>query len=95
MANGKHFELLGLKVEDVVTGFKGVVSSISFDLYGCVQAVVAPAMNDKGETPDGRWFDTKRLKVLAPAPVMEVPDFEIVPGGDARRPMAADDPLKR
>ena len=35
-----HFELLGYKVKDSVTGFTGVVTSISFELYGCVQALV-------------------------------------------------------
>ena len=34
-----HLELLGQKVEDKVTGFRGVVTTISFDLYGCIQAV--------------------------------------------------------
>jgi hypothetical protein len=33
-------KLLGTKVRDVVTGFVGIVTSVSFDLYGCVQAVV-------------------------------------------------------
>lgn len=32
----KHIDLLGLKAEDKVTGFKGVITTLSFDLYGCV-----------------------------------------------------------
>jgi hypothetical protein len=73
-------ELLGLKVRDCVTGFEGVATSISFDLYGCVQAVVTPAMKDAGKLEDSRWFDTKRLHVLDPKPVMDVPTFAVVPG---------------
>ena len=38
----KHLDLLGYEVEDKVSNFKGVVISISFDLYGCVQADVRP-----------------------------------------------------
>jgi len=36
----KHLEMLGKEGFDVVTGFDGVITSVSFDLYGCVQAVV-------------------------------------------------------
>jgi hypothetical protein len=79
----EHFELLGRKAKDVVTGFEGVVTSISFDLYGCVQAVVSPGLNEKQEPGDGRWFDTKRLVPLSAEPVMTVPSFEVVPGGQA------------
>lgn len=62
----KHLELLGLKVEDKVTGFKGVVSSIGFDLYGCVQAIVNPGIGKDSKPADSHWFDVNRLKVLSP-----------------------------
>jgi hypothetical protein len=65
--------LLGLKVRDRVTGFTGVVSSVSYDLYGCIQAVVSPSVNDKGDMVDARWFDVARLDVVDHAPVMEIP----------------------
>jgi hypothetical protein len=77
----EHLKLLGCKVCDTVTGFAGVVSSISFDLYGCVQAVVTPGIDKDGKFVDGRWFDTKRLIVVDPTPVMEVPKFTAIPGG--------------
>jgi len=79
----EHLKLLGIKVRDAVTGFTGVVSSISFDLFGCVQAVVSPPVNNDGVLGEGRWFDTKRLVVLEPDPVMQVPSFDLVPGGQA------------
>jgi len=78
----EHMKLLGFKVRDVVTGFTGVVSSISFDLYGCVQAVVSPAINEKGEIKEGRWFNTKRLEITEGTPVLVAPTFETIPGGD-------------
>jgi len=79
----EHLKLLGFKVRDVVTGFEGVVGSIAFDLYGCVQAVVYAPKNEKGELPDGRYFDTKRLMTISDAPVMAAPTFVVVPGGEA------------
>lgn len=72
----KHLSLLGLKAADKVTGFKGIVESISFDLYGCVQCVLKPAVNEKGELVDGRWFDVARIKIEDRSPVMDLPNFE-------------------
>ena len=69
-------ELLGRKVKDKVTGFSGVVSSVSFDLYGCVQGIVTPPVAKDGTVPDSRWFDVPRLQVLNKKPVMPLPDFE-------------------
>lgn len=69
-----YLELLGLTVRDRVTGFRGVVESISWDLYGCIQAVVRPPVDDKGAMPDGKWCDVLRLEVLRDhARVMEIP----------------------
>lgn len=75
MINELHFKLLGLKVKDSVTGFKGVVTGLCFDLYGCIQAVVTPPVDKDGKTFDGRWFDITRLEILSKKPVMELPDF--------------------
>lgn len=71
-----HLNLLGLKVMDRVTGFKGVVQTVAFDLYGCIQAVVAPEANKDDKLEDSHWFDVKRLKVLDKTPVMDIPDFD-------------------
>ena len=45
----KHLNLLGMRVEDRVTGFKGVVATVGFDLYGCIQAVVNPGTDADGK----------------------------------------------
>jgi hypothetical protein len=69
---------LGLRVKDKVTGFEGVVTGISFDLYGCVQCdVCMPFDKDKTDVNKawGRWFDIARLDVLDENPVMRVPKF--------------------
>lgn len=72
----KHLSLLGKKVEDKVTGSKGVVDSISFDLYGCIQAGVNPGLDKENKQMDCRWLDVSRLKIKSEKPVMDVPDFD-------------------
>ena len=73
----KHLDLLGHKVKDKVSDFEGVVISISFDLYGCIQADVRPINLDKeGKLIQGSWFDVARLEVVSKKPLMEQPDFE-------------------
>jgi hypothetical protein len=80
-------ELLGHKVVDKVTGMKGVVTSISFDLYGCIQAVITPAIDEKELKPrEGHWYDVQRLKVTSREPVMAVPTFS-VESGPERKPI--------
>lgn len=90
----KHLNLLGMRVEDRVTGFKGVVATISFDLYGCIQAVVNPGIDAEGKLCESQWFDINRLYVTSETPVMERPEFEWTPitiseasKGPAERPV--------
>lgn len=71
-----HLGLLGKRVMDKVTGKQGVVASVSFDLYGCVQAVVNPGMAKDGKLEESLWFDVARLKVLSQQPVMDPPDYD-------------------
>ena len=72
----KHIDLLGHKATDKVTGFTGVITSISFDLYGCIQAVITPPVDSKkGEYNSGNWFDVTRLNIPSNKKVMEVPEY--------------------
>ncbi len=71
--------LLGFRVKDRITGLQGVVTSVSFDLYGCVQALIAPGEKD-GKLMESWWLDEKRLEKIGDAPVMELPSFETIPG---------------
>lgn len=80
------FSLLGRNAKDVVTGEEGIVDSIAFDLYGCVQASFAPKRNDKGEFNAGRWLDIKRLRVQNKIPIMDVPNFYQPETGCADKP---------
>lgn len=80
----EHLNLLGLKVKDKVTGFTGIVSSVGFDLYGCIQAVVNPGLGADGKLQDQLWFDVNRLTVLATRPVMTRPNFDFGPVAEGR-----------
>jgi hypothetical protein len=76
MEQNKHLEKLGLKAKDVVTGYSGVITTISFDLYGCVQCIITPPIDEDGEIKHGNWFDITRVKILDNNPVMQQPDFD-------------------
>ena len=88
----QHIELLGQQMEDRVTGFKGMVDSVSFDVYGCVQATLRPRVDKDGNVPDGNWFDVKRLKKVGKR-LMDVPAHMITPPGSENGP--ADKPMRR
>lgn len=75
METQKHIDLLGLRCRDRVTGMEGVVTCMSFDLYGCVQAIVHPGLDEKGVIKNTVWFDVARLEIIDYTPVMDVPDF--------------------
>lgn len=66
-------QLLGMRAADKVTGFTGTVSSVTFDLYGCVQVILTPPVGKDGKPGDSHWFDVKRLKLSTR--IMPVPDF--------------------
>ena len=71
----QYLNMLGLRVRDRVTGVTGVVTSVSFDLYGCVQCIVDAPVDEKGERK-AHWYDYKRLEVLDSTPVMQLPVWE-------------------
>lgn len=74
----EHLQLLGTTMKDRVTGIKGMVDSICFDAYGCVQGSLRPPAAKDGTLPEGRWFDVKRLEPAGKR-IMPVPQF--VPAG--------------
>jgi hypothetical protein len=69
-----QLNLLGLKVRDRITGYEGIVTSISFDLYGCIQAILTQRGTDKeGKSKSLGWIDTNRLEVCGKHRVMDPP----------------------
>ena len=67
--------LLGRRAKDRVTGFEGVITSVCFDLYGCVQVGVTPIAGKDGKLGDSHWFDVQRAELLGKTAVMSAPDF--------------------
>ena len=96
MNRQKGMDLMGLKVRDKITGYEGVIESICYDLYGCVQACIRPeyVKNEKHELGTAHWFDISRVKVLDKKPVMDVPDFELEPHGGVEHPEFASKPSR-
>jgi hypothetical protein len=56
----KHFDLLGYHVIDEITGKTGVVISLCFDVYGCIDAVVDSGFDADGKSVINR-FNILRL----------------------------------
>lgn len=92
----KHFNMLGCIYTDVITGTTGVVDSLCFDLYGCVQASLREKTRKDGTIPDARWYDVSRLKLASKKRVMEIPTLykfhgeqpkSYVPAGPADKPL--------
>ena len=52
---------LGTRQRDLVTGFSGVITSVCFDINGCIQACLKPGVDKEGKIPDGYWIDLDRL----------------------------------
>lgn len=75
----KHLSRLGLKARDCVTGMEGVITSVNFDLYGCIQATLHPGLDKDGKPRDPLWYDIARLKTICDTPVIRQPDFEVGP----------------
>jgi hypothetical protein len=76
-------------MRDMVTGVEGMVDSICFDAYGCVQATLRCKVKKSGEIPAAHWFDVKRLQTTDTTRVMPVPEFPAVglEAGAADKPM--------
>ena len=87
MSVTNYVDLLGRRVTDKVTSFEGTVTSVSFDLYGCVQCIVQPdAEKGKTDMKDSRWFDAKRLTVKGKSRAMPVPTFSDIERGKENGP---------
>ena len=58
---------LGSEVEDITDGFKGIVTSRTLHLNGCVQYYVRPPIDKKtGDTRAGCHIDSEDLKIIGP-----------------------------
>jgi len=72
----KSIELLGKKVKDRIRGTTGIVTSVCFDLYGCIQVIIDTQKADKeGKRIDSGWIDLKRVDIVSHKLILDSPDF--------------------
>lgn len=79
----------GVEVKDRLTGFKGIVTSMTTYITGCVHAGVQPKVTKEGAYPDALGFDISRLDVIGWGEYKE--DIkegikEEIPGGPQKMP---------
>ena len=55
---------LGDEVEELITGFKGIVMAKAQYLTGCDQIAIQPQGINDGKFPASHWFDKSRIKIL-------------------------------
>ena len=69
-------DLLGKKGKDKITGFKGIITSVSFDLYGCIQVILNPGKvgKDRLIIPTTNLIDLNRIEIVEDRKVMQA-DF--------------------
>ena len=73
----KSIEMLGKEGKDKITKQKGIITSVCFDLYGCIQVVLDEQKVDKdGKRICTGWIDINRVEITKDKKIMECPDFD-------------------
>ena len=75
------FSCLGHEAQEKITGMKGVITSVSFDLYGCVQILLHPGLDKEGLPSEQHYFDINRIEIIGDR-VMEPPKFSNIPAAN-------------
>lgn len=88
-----YLDALGYEAKDVVTGSEGVITSVTFDLYGCIQYLVTPKITKDGKKEDSWWCDVNRMEIfkdrsrtMTPPPFRPVESRHLV-NGPADKPV--------
>jgi hypothetical protein len=79
---------MGDQVEDIVSGYSGVVTAFVEYLWGCEQVLVGRA--DKDGKPESEWFDVGRTRIVTRAALSPVQYGE--GAKSAGKPTGADKP---
>lgn len=79
---------LGQTVKDVISGYEGVVTSITAYLYGCSRVTVQSREMKDGKPVDYQVFDEQQLQIVGDVPnLLERAPRNNAPGGE-RQPIA-------
>jgi len=79
--------LFGKEYKDLITGFKGVCTSIAKHQFGCIRIGLTPKMGKDGKNPDSVYFDEESL-----VGIKAVKDEPITTGGPTPDPTRNADP---
>jgi hypothetical protein len=79
--------VLGSKVKDSISGFKGIATGRCEYLYGCAQILIqAERLNKDGSKMDGEWIDEQRIEVIAVMKPKISKDSSAISGGPQQNP---------
>jgi len=76
---------LGDKVEEIVSGYEGIVVGVCEYLWGCQQVLVSRASKDG--KPESEWYDIGRIEVLERDALQPVGIALISDGADKPAPV--------
>ena len=63
---------LGKEAEDLLTGFKGIITSRTEHITGCNVYGIAPkVIKDDGKVAETQWFDEARIKIIGDGIVID------------------------
>jgi hypothetical protein len=66
-------KVLGMEVQDKISGFRGTVTGRCEYITGCTQFLVQPKLKEDGSFVESRWIDEDRVEVLdAPRVVLSI-----------------------
>ncbi len=64
MTTSKNNPELGDEVQEIVTGFRGIITSIAQCLTGCDRITIRGPMTKDGKIGDEYWFDITSVKII-------------------------------
>lgn len=77
---------LGKEAKDIVTGFKGIITSRTEYLTGCNRYGLQPKANKEGKTDDPKWFDENQIEIIGKGVVIQQTIEQRTKGGPQPNP---------
>lgn len=57
-------ENFGKIAKDKVTGFTGMITAVTYYMYGCCQYCLQPKVDNDGKVQDVYWVDEGRIDII-------------------------------